>query len=56
MVERAGVEAGLGFKAHPHMLRHAGGYALANIREGVTEPQRVGWCYPRHRGAAGVSF
>ena len=30
MVERAGVEAGLGFKAHPHMLRHAGGYALAN--------------------------
>jgi integrase len=30
MVERAGVEAGLGFKAHPHMLRHACGYALAN--------------------------
>src|ERR1019366_7841900 len=29
MVERAGVEAGLGFKAHPHMLRHACGYALA---------------------------
>ena len=23
MVERAGVEAKLGFKAHPHMLRHA---------------------------------
>ena len=30
MVERAGVEANLGFKAHPHMLRHACGYALAN--------------------------
>ncbi|HZR89977.1 MAG TPA: tyrosine-type recombinase/integrase [Bradyrhizobium sp.] len=29
MVERAGVEAGLGFKAHPHMLRHACGFALA---------------------------
>lgn len=30
IVERAGREAGLGFKAHPHMLRHACGYALAN--------------------------
>src|SRR5947207_844979 len=30
MVERAGVGAKLGFKAHPHMLRHACGYALAN--------------------------
>jgi type 1 fimbriae regulatory protein FimB/type 1 fimbriae regulatory protein FimE len=30
MVERAGNEAKLGFKAHPHMLRHACGYALAN--------------------------
>jgi type 1 fimbriae regulatory protein FimB/type 1 fimbriae regulatory protein FimE len=30
MVERAGVVADLGFKAHPHMLRHACGYALAN--------------------------
>jgi integrase len=30
MVERAGVEARLGFKVHPHMLRHACGYALAN--------------------------
>jgi len=30
MVERIGVEAKLGFKAHPHMLRHACGYALAN--------------------------
>ena len=30
MVERAGDKAGLGFKAHPQMLRHACGYALAN--------------------------
>ena len=30
MVERAGVETKLGFKAHPHMLRHACGFALAN--------------------------
>jgi integrase len=30
LVERAGKEAGLGFKCHPHMLRHAAGYALAN--------------------------
>jgi type 1 fimbriae regulatory protein FimB/type 1 fimbriae regulatory protein FimE len=30
MVERAAAEANLAFKAHPHMLRHACGYALAN--------------------------
>ncbi|HRF09999.1 MAG TPA: tyrosine-type recombinase/integrase [Xanthobacteraceae bacterium] len=30
MVERAGSAAKLGFGAHPHMLRHACGYALAN--------------------------
>jgi integrase len=30
LVERAGVAAKLGFPAHPHMLRHACGYALAN--------------------------
>ena len=30
MVERAGALAKLGFKPHPHMLRHACGYALAN--------------------------
>jgi integrase len=27
---RAGAEAKIGFKVHPHMLRHACGYALAN--------------------------
>ena len=30
MVERACQDAGLGIKAHPHMLRHACGYDLAN--------------------------
>jgi len=30
MIERAGKVAKLSFKAHPHMLRHACGYALAN--------------------------
>jgi integrase len=30
MVERAAATAGLELKAHPHMLRHACGYALAN--------------------------
>ena len=30
MIERASEAAGLGFKAHPHMLRHACGFALAN--------------------------
>jgi integrase len=30
MVQRAGEACGFGFKAHPHMLRHACGFALAN--------------------------
>jgi integrase len=30
MIERAGIEAKFAFKPHPHMLRHACGYALAN--------------------------
>jgi site-specific recombinase XerD len=30
MIERAGIQAKFGFKPHPHMLRHACGYALAN--------------------------
>jgi integrase len=30
LIERAGIEAKLPFKAHPHMLRHACGYVLAN--------------------------
>ena len=30
MVERVGIAATIPFKVHPHMLRHACGYALAN--------------------------
>jgi site-specific recombinase XerD len=30
LLARAGDEAKMGFKVHPHMLRHACGYALAN--------------------------
>jgi integrase len=30
MIERVGIEAKLAYKAHPHMLRHACGFALAN--------------------------
>jgi site-specific recombinase XerD len=30
LVERVGVEAKLPFKVHPHMLRHACGFVLAN--------------------------
>ena len=30
MIERAAIVADLGIKAHAHMLRHAGGYKLAN--------------------------
>jgi type 1 fimbriae regulatory protein FimB/type 1 fimbriae regulatory protein FimE len=30
MVARAGTAAALGFPVHPHMLRHAAGYKLAN--------------------------
>lgn len=30
MIERIGEAAKLGYKAHPHMLRHACGFALAN--------------------------
>jgi site-specific recombinase XerD len=30
MIERAAAGAGPELKAHPHMLRHACGYALAN--------------------------
>jgi integrase len=29
VAERAGTEAGIEFKVHPHMLRHACGYTLA---------------------------
>jgi len=35
LVERAGEAAELGFKAHPHMLRHATGFYLANAGQGT---------------------
>ncbi len=38
MVERAGREAKLAFKAHPLMLPHACGYALANKRHDTRSP------------------
>jgi site-specific recombinase XerD len=30
LIERAGNAAKIGFKVHPHMLRHATGFVLAN--------------------------
>ena len=42
MIEHAGKVAKLSFKTHPHMLRHACGYALANRghdKDGVTRCQ-----------------
>ena len=39
MVELAGTEARLGLKAHPHMLRHACGYALANKGHATRDKQ-----------------
>jgi integrase len=41
LVERAGQAAGLGFAVHPHMLRHACGYRLAN--EGKDAFAIQGW-------------
>jgi len=42
MVERAGSAAKLRFKAHPHMLRHATGYALAS-RGTIPAPCKPIW-------------
>ena len=47
MIERAGVKAGFRLKAHPHMLRHACGYALA--KKGYDA--RALQLYLGHRGA-----
>jgi integrase len=41
MIERAAVAAGLELKAHPHMHRHACGYALAN--KGHDTRAILGW-------------
>jgi site-specific recombinase XerD len=37
MIERAAVSADLELKAHPHMLRHACGYALSNFSTASSE-------------------
>jgi site-specific recombinase XerD len=39
LIERAGEAAGFAFKAHPHMLRHACGFALANAGHDTRSPQ-----------------
>jgi hypothetical protein len=44
IVERAGREATLAIKAHPHMLPHGWGYALAKAHGHCYEGRRrVGW-------------
>lgn len=56
MVERAGVEVKLPFKAHPQMLRRACGFALAN--KGARYPRLVGLLraqeYSAHRQVHGA--
>ena len=59
MVERAGAVAGFEFKAHPHMLRHACGFALANngsrysVAAGLSGPQEHPAHGALHRTVAG---
>ena len=38
LLERAGEAARIGFKVHPHSLRHACGYALANNAASLPRP------------------
>lgn len=45
MVARAGVVAGIPFPVHPHMLRHAAGFKLANDGQDTRAIQ----CYLGHR-------
>ena len=39
LIERAGEQANIGFKVHPHMLRHSAGYAAINAEVGVRDLQ-----------------
>jgi hypothetical protein len=48
MVVRLGVVAKLGFKAHPHMFRHACGFQLANQGTGARTLQAEGAYFARH--------
>jgi site-specific recombinase XerD len=41
VLERAAVGAGLEIKVHPHMLRHACGYALANKGHDIRADQHA---------------
>src|SRR5271163_1976966 len=50
-IERAAAGAGLELKAHPHMLRHACGYALANKGHDTRAIQ--GWL--GHRSITGTA-
>jgi integrase len=54
MVVRLGVVAKLGFKAHPHMFRHACGFQLANQGTGARTSSSGGrvLCAPSRGGAA----
>ena len=52
MIQRAGSEAKLGFKAHPHMLRHACGHTLAN--EGARHQSPAGLSRPPQHPAHGA--
>jgi site-specific recombinase XerD len=51
MIEWTAASAGLEFKAHPRMLRHACGYALAN--EGTTRAIQ-GWLGRRSTSSTAV--
>jgi len=48
MVVRLGVVAKLGFKAHPHMFRHACGFQLANQGTGARTLPAEGAYFARH--------
>jgi Phage integrase family len=50
MIERAAVGAGLELKAHPHMLRHACGYALANKGHDTGDPRVAGASVDQQHG------
>ena len=51
MVERAAETTGLTLKTHPHMLRHACGYALAN-----SHPTRAIQAWLGHRSITSTAI
>jgi site-specific recombinase XerD len=44
LIERAGIAAKIGFKVHPHMLRHAAGFVLANKGTDIGTSRRSRYC------------